>query len=359
MQIGIDSFVGSPLDPVTGARGSDAERVRQLLEEIKLADEVGLDVFGIGEHHREEFIASAPAVLLAAAAAITKNIRLSSAVTVLSSDDPVRVFQDFATLDLISNGRAEIIIGRGSFIESYPLFGFDLKDYNELFSEKLDLLLKLRENTYVHWSGKHRAALTGQGVFPRPLQNPLPVYIGVGGTPNSFVRAGTLGLPLIVAIIGGEPHRFRPLIDLYREAGRRAGHAPEKLTVGIHSIGLVGDSIKKAADEMWPAYSYMFSRIGKERGWPPQSRAQFDLSLSPQSALLVGDPETVAEKILYENEALGGISRMTLMISGGSLPHKIVMHAIELLGTRVAPIVKKHLTQPEPALAASSFQTRS
>jgi probable LLM family oxidoreductase len=358
MQIGIDSFVGSPLDLSTGTRGSDAERVRHLLEEIKLADEVGLDVFGIGEHHREEFIASAPAVLLSAAAAITKKIRLASAVTVLSSDDPVRVFQDFATLDLISNGRAEIIIGRGSFIESYPLFGSDLKDYNELFSEKLDLLLQLREYTHVHWSGKHRTALTGQGVFPRPLQNPLPVYIGVGGTPNSFVRAGKLGLPLIVAIIGGEPHRFRPLIELYREAGRNAGHSAEKLTVGIHSVGLVGDSTKKAADDLWPVHSYLFSKIGKERGWPPQSRAQFDLGLSPQSALLVGDPETVAEKILYENEALGGISRMTLMVSGGSLPHRIVMHAIELLGTRVAPIVRKQLAEAEPVLAATSSQTR-
>ncbi len=343
MQLGIDSFVGSPLDLATGEKGSDALRVRQLLEEIELADQVGLDVFAIGEHHREEFIASAPAVLLAAAAARTKRIRLASAVTVLSSDDPVRVFQDFATIDLISNGRAEIIIGRGSFIESYPLFGFDLKDYDSLFAEKLDLLLKLREETYVHWTGKHRASLTGQGVFPRPLQNPLPIYIGVGGTPNSFVRAGTLGLPLIVAIIGGEPHRFRPLIDLYREVGRKAGHAPEKLTVGVHSIGFVGDSTKQAANDLHPSHSWMFAKIGKERGWPSQTRAQFDISLGPKHALLVGDPETVAEKILYENEVLGGISRTTFMISGGTLPHNKVMRAIELLGTRVAPIVQKAL----------------
>jgi len=357
MQIGIDSFVGAPLNLATGTKGSDADRVRDLLEEIQLADEVGLDVFGIGEHHREEFIASAPAILLAAAASRTKQIRLASAVTVLSSDDPVRVFQDFATLDLISGGRAEIVIGRGSFIESYPLFGFDLKDYDTLFSEKLDLLLKLRDNTYVHWSGKHRPALTGQGVFPRPLQNPLPIYIGVGGTPGSFVRAGTLGLPLIVAIIGGEPHRFRSLIELYREAGKRAGHAPEKLTVGIHSIGLVGDSTRQAADDLWPAHSYLFSRIGRERGWPPQSRVQFNMGLEPRSAMLVGDPETVAEKILYENEVLGGISRMTLMISGGTLPHRTVMRSIELLGTRVAPIVRKELSQPvlpEPLAPAFS-----
>jgi len=351
MQIGIDSFVG--------ATSNDAERIRELLEEIQLADQAGLDVFGIGEHHREEFLASAPAVLLAAAAAVTKNIRLASAVTVLSSADPVRVFQDFATLDLISNGRAEIIVGRGSFIESYPLFGFDLKDYDALFSEKLDLLLKLRENTHVHWSGKHRASLTGQGVFPRPTQNPLPVFIGVGGTPSSFVRAGTLGLPLIVAIIGGEPHRFRPLIDLYREAGKRAGHRAEKLTVGIHSIGLVGDSAKQAADDLWPSHCYLFAKIGRERGWPPQTRAQFDLSLTPKNALVVGDPEAVAEKILHENEALGGISRMTLMLSGGQLPHKTVMRSIELLGTRVAPIVRKALAQTEPVLAALSSPARS
>jgi probable LLM family oxidoreductase len=348
MQIGIDSFVGAPLDVATGIKGSDADRVRDLLEEIELADQVGLDVFGIGEHHREEFIASAPAVLLAAAAARTKNIRLASAVTVLSSDDPVRVFQDFATLDLISQGRAEIVVGRGSFIESYPLFGFDLKDYDTLFSEKLDLLLKLREKTHIHWSGKHRAALTGQGVYPRPVQNPLPIFLGVGGTPNSFVRAGTLGLPLIVAIIGGEPHRFRPLIDLYREAGKRAGHAPEQLTVGIHSIGFVGDSTKLAADTLFPAHSYLFNRIGRERGWPPQSRAQFDISYGPKNALLIGDPETVAEKILYDSHVLGGISRMSLMMSGGTLPHRDTMHAIELLGTRVAPIVRKHLPSVHP-----------
>ncbi len=348
MQLGIDSFVDINPDPETGKTISPVERVRDLLEEIELADQVGLDVFGIGEHHREELIASAPAVLLAAAAARTKQIRLTSAVTVLSSDDPVRVFQDFATLDLISQGRAEIILGRGSFIESYPLFGFDLNDYDALFAEKLDLLLKIRENTHVTWSGKHRAALAGEGVYPRPVQKQLPIRIGVGGTPNSFVRAGTLGLPLVLAIIGGEPHRFRSSVELYREAGRRAGHPAEQLSVGIHSIGFLADTTEQAADEFYPAYARIFNKIGKERGWPPVTRAQYDATRSATGALLVGDPETVAEKILYENEVLGGISRMTMLLNGGSLSHRKAMHAIELLGTRVAPIVKKALvTHPQ------------
>jgi len=329
--------------PGVGTTLSPAERVTDLLEEIELADQVGLDVFGIGEHHRKEFLASSPAVLLAAAAARTKRIRLTSAVTVLSSDDPVRVFQDFATLDLISQGRAEITLGRGSFIESYPLFGFDLKDYDELFAEKLDLLLKIRESTHVHWSGKHRAALTGEGVYPRPMQKELPIRIGVGGTPASFARAGALGLALTVAIIGGEPRRFRPMVDLYREAGRRAGYRPEELSVGIHSIGYLADSTAQAANEIYPSYAHAFTTIGKERGWPPVTRAQFDATRSATGALLIGDPETVAEKILYENEVLGGISRMTILLNGGSVPHKKAMHAIELLGTRVAPIVQKEL----------------
>ena len=345
MELGIDSFVELTPDPSTGATISPADRVRDLLEEVELADQVGLDVFGIGEHHRKEFVASAPAVILAAAAARTKKIRLASAVTVLGSDDPVRVFQDFATLDLISNGRAEIVVGRGSFTESFPLFGYDLNDYDELFIEKLELLLDIRENTHVHWSGKHRAALTGQGVYPRPVQNPLPIRIGVGGTPNSFARAGAMGLPLVVAIIGGEPHRFRPLIDLYREAGRRAGHPAEQLTVDIHSHGFVADTTAQAADTLYPAWSHTFTQIGKERGWPPATRAQFDATRGPKGALHIGDPELVAEKILYENEALGGISRVALMLTAGTLPHKQVMHAIELLGTRVAPILKKELAQ--------------
>ena len=343
MQIGIDSFVETTLNPLNGVTTRGAGRVRDLLEEIELADQVGLDVFGIGEHHRQEFVASAPAVLLAAAAARTKRIRLTSAVTVLSSADPVRVFQEFATLDLISQGRAEIIVGRGSFIESYPLFGFDLNDYDSLFAGKLDLLLKIRENTHVHWSGKHRAALTGQGVYPRPVQNLLPIRIGVGGTPNSFARAGALGIPLVVAIIGGEPRRFRPLIDLYREAGRRAGHAPEALGVGVHSVGFLANTTAQAANDFYPSYAQLFGRIGKERGWPPITRAQFDAARGSTGALLVGDPESIAEKILSENEALGGISRMTILLNGGTIPHSDVMHAIELLGARAAPIVKKEL----------------
>jgi probable LLM family oxidoreductase len=343
MQIGIDSFVELTKDPVTGAIVTPVERMRDLLEEIELADQVGLDVFGIGEHHRVDFLASSPAVILAAAAARTKNIRLSSAVTVLSSDDPVRIFQDFATLDLISNGRAEIVVGRGSFIESYPLFGFDLNNYDALFAEKLDLLLNIRANTFVNWSGKHRAPLTGQGVYPRPVQTPLPVWIGVGGTPNSFARAGALGLPLAVAIIGGEPHRFRPLIELYREAGRRAGHPAEQLTVSIHSHGFVGETTARAADDLYPVYEQAMNKLGKERGWSPTSRAQFDATRGATGALLVGDAEAVAEKILYENEALGGISRFTILQTVGTMPHNKVMRSIELLGTRVAPIVRKEV----------------
>jgi len=349
MQFGIDSFVETTPDPTTGALISPVDRVRDLLEEIELADQVGLDVFAIGEHHREEFVASAPAVLLAAAAARTKRIRLASAVTVLSSDDPVRVFQDFATLDLISQGRAEIIVGRGSFIESFPLFGYDLDDYDSLFVEKLDLLLKIRAGTHVNWSGRHRPPLTGQGVYPRPVQNPLPIFLGVGGTPQSFVRAGTLGLPLVVAIIGGEPRRFRPLIDSYRQAGLRAGHSPESLTVGIHSHGFLADTTAQAAEDIYPAWAQTFTKIGKERGWPPATRAQFDATRGPKGALLIGDPESVAEKILYENEVLGGISQMSFLLTPGTLPHHKVMHAIELLGTRVAPMVRKELLDPSRA----------
>jgi probable LLM family oxidoreductase len=343
MQIGIDSFVSIALDASNRDPMAGADRVRDLLAEIELADQVGLDVFGIGEHHRPEFIASAPAILLAAAAARTARIRLSSAVTVLSSDDPVRVFQQFATVDLISRGRAEIIVGRGSFIESYPLFGFDLEHYDELFAEKLELLLKIREQTQVHWSGTHRAPLTGQGVYPRPVQHPLPVWIGVGGTPQSVVRAGKLGLPLMVAIIGGEARRFRPLVDLYRETGQRAGHSPEQLTVGIHSIGFLADTTEQAVDAFYPTYMETFTRIGRERGWPPVTRAQFDAARGPRGALLVGDADTIAEKILATNEALGGIQRMTIQLSTGAMPHRTMRRAIELLGTRVAPAVNKEV----------------
>ncbi len=341
MQIGIDSFAASIADPLTGLTVPPAQRLADLLAEIELADQVGLDVFGIGEHHRPEFLDSAPPIILAAAAARTKNIRLTSAVTVLSAADPVRVFQEFATLDLISNGRAEIVAGRGSFVESYPLFGLKLEDYDSLFLEKLELLLAIRADTHVHWSGKHRAALTGQGIYPRPLQNPLPIWVGVGGTPASFARAGALGLPLMVAIIGGEPHRFRPLIDLYREAGRRAGHSPDKLSVGLHSIGFLADTTAQAADDFFPGYAHTFSEIGKERGWPPTTRAQFDATRGSTGALLIGDAETVAEKLLYVNQALGGLSRVTFQMGVAAMPHAKMMRAIEILGTQVAPLVRK------------------
>src|ERR1700681_4317303 len=342
MQIGIDSFAAAHTD--TSRALSATERLRNLIEEIELADQVGLDVFGIGEHHRVEFLDSAPAVILAAAAARTSRIRLTSAVTVLSAADPVRVFQEFATLDLISQGRAEMVVGRGSSIEAFPLFGYSLNDYDALFAEKLDLLLKIRENENITWSGKYRPALTGQGVYPRPIQNPLPIWLGVGGTPQSFARAGALGLPLMVAIIGGEPRRFRPLIDLYREAGHRAGHSAEKLVVGLHSIDFLGDTTQQAADDFYPGYAHTFTEIGKERGWPPTTRAQFDAVRGPAGALLIGDAETVAEKILYVNEALGGISRITFQMSVSTLPHRKMLRAIEILGTRVAPIVRKELS---------------
>jgi probable LLM family oxidoreductase len=341
MQLGVDSFVATAKSGPIG----DVARVQELLEQIELADRIGLDVFGIGEHHRPDYVSSAPAVLLAAAAARTKRIRLASAVTVLSSDDPVRVFQQFATVDLVSQGRAEIVVGRGSFIESYPLFGFDLENYDELFAEKLALLLKIRAQTQVEWAGRHRAALTGQGVFPRPLQNPLPVWIGVGGTPASAERAGHLGLPLMLAIIGGQAKSFRPLIDLYRKAGAAAGHAPDKLTVGLHSIGFLADTSEAARDTFWPAYRDAFGKIGRERGWPPPTRDQFDAQCSPHGALMVGDPETVAAKILAEHAVLGGFSRLTLLLDNRVLTHRQIMHAIELLGTRVAPLVRAEIAR--------------
>ncbi len=350
MHIGIDSFAAAVPDPFTGVTPTPTERLAHLLEEIELADQVGIDVFGLGEHHREEYLDSAPVVILAAAAARTSRIRLSSAVTVLSAADPVRVFQSFATLDLLSNGRAEIVAGRGSFIESFPLFGLDLQDYDSLFSENLDLLLKLRTETHVHWSGKHRAPLTGQGVFPRPQQNPLPVWLGVGGTPQSFARAGALGLPLMVAIIGGEPHRFRPLVELYREAGRRAGHPPDQLKVGIHALGYVADTSAEAADDFFPGYAEAFTKIGQERGWPPVTRPQFEALRGPSGALIVGDPESTVDKLMHYNEVLGGISRLSFQMSVAALPHSRLMHSIELLGSRVAPAIRKLLpASPPPA----------
>jgi probable LLM family oxidoreductase len=339
VQIGIDSFAAAHTDSSRAV--SPSQRLSDLLEEIELADQVGLDSFGIGEHHRKDFLDSAPVVILAAAAARTQHIRLTSAVTVLSSADPVRVFQEFSTLDLISGGRAEIVAGRGSFVDSYPLFGFRLEDYDSLFAEKLDLLLEIRDNEQVHWSGKHRPALTGQGVYPRPIQNPLPIWVGVGGTPKSFVRAGTLGLPLMVAIIGGETRRFRPLIDLYREAGARAGHPADRLKVGVHSLGYVAGTSQEAADDFFPGYARAMTDIGKERGWSGMTRASFDAQRGPYGALLVGDPEEVAEKIIRHSSALGGISRITFQMNAASLPHAKLMRAIQLLGTRVAPIIRK------------------
>src|SRR6266849_3307561 len=303
MQIGIDSFAAAFTEDCLGVSASD--RLLNLIEPIALADKVGLDSFGIGEHHRREFLDSAPPVILAAAAARTRQIRLTSAVTVLSATDPVRIFQEFATLDLLSKGRAEMVVGRGSSIEAFPLFGFRLEDYDSLFAEKLNLLLKVRENEHVTWSGKYRPALTGQGVYPRPVQNPLPIWLGVGGTPESFVRAGTLGLPLMVAIIGGETRRFRPLVDLYWEAGARAGHAQDRLKVGVHSLGYVAATSQEAADDFVPGYARAVNSVAVERGWPPMSRAAFEAQLGPYGALLIGEPDEVVEKIIRHSEALG------------------------------------------------------
>ncbi len=336
MEVGIDSFASHLLGNGTGSAIGAAEAMHLLLERVVRADQVGLDVFGIGEHHRSEYLDSTPAVILAAAAARTQRIRLTSAVTVLSAADPVRVFQSFATLDLISQGRAEMVVGRGSSIEAFPLFGFDLDDYDELFTEKLGLLLTIRDNEHVRWSGKFRPALTGQGVYPRPLQNPLPIWLGVGGTPQSFVRAGELGLPLMVAIIGGETHRFRPLIDLYREAGRQAGHSPGQLKVGLHSLGYVAPTTEAAVEEFYPGYARTFTNRARERGGSPVTRAQFDAQAGLRGALLVGNPEEVAEKIIRHSEALGGITRVTFQMDVATLSHAKILQAIELIGTRVA-----------------------
>ena len=339
MQIGIDSFAAAYDDASLAVDPS--ERLRNLVEQVEHADQVGLDSFGVGEHHRQEYLDSAPVLILAAAAARTQKIRLTSAVTVLSAADPVRVFQQFATLDLLSQGRAEMVAGRGSFIDAFPLFGLSLDDYDALFEEKLDLFLKLREQEHVHWSGRFRPALTGQGVYPRPVQDPLPVWVGVGGTPKSFARAGALGLPLMVAIIGGEPRRFRPLIDLYRETGARFGHAPEKLKVGVHSLGYVAPTDKEAADDYFPGYAKAVASVAKERGWGAVTRASFDAQRGPHGALLIGEPDAVAEKIIRHSEALGGISRITFQMNASSLPHTKLMKAIETVGTRVAPVVRK------------------
>lgn len=335
MEIGIDSFVSVLNYPVHERQQKAPEAMAELLERIRCADRVGLDVFGIGEHHRKEFLDSAPAVILAAAAAQTTRIRLTSAVTVLSAADPVRVFQEFATLDLISNGRAEMVVGRGSFTESFPLFGYNLRDYDDVFAEKLELLLQILSQETVTWSGRFRPALNHQAIHPRPIQQPFPVWLGVGGTPESFIRAGVLGLPLMVAVIGGETHRFRPLIDLYRRAGAQAGHGPEKLKVGLHSFGYVAETTQKALDEFYPGYAESMSRIGRERGWPPVTRAQFEAQCSARGAYIIGSPEEVAEKIHRHSEALGGIDRLTFQMDTGALPHEKLMRSIELIGTAV------------------------
>ena len=341
MQVGIDSFAAAHDDSSLAVDPS--VRLRNLVEQIEHADQVGLDAFGIGEHHRREFLDSAPPVILGAAAARTQRIRLTSAVTVLSAADPVRVFQSFATLDLLSQGRAEMVVGRGSFIEAFPLFGLRLEDYDALFAEKLDLLLNIRDHEHVFWSGKYRAALTGQGVYPRPVQNPFPIWLGVGGTPESFVRAGELGLPLMVAIIGGETRRFRPLIDLYREAGENAGHPPDRLKVGVHSLGYVAATTQEATDDFYPGYARAFTDIGKERGWPPMTRGAFDAQRGPHGALLVGTPDEVVEKVIRHSDALGGIARISFQMNASSLPHAKLMRAIETLGARVAPALRTAL----------------
>lgn len=339
MEIGIDSFAATELGDAHSPATNSSNALAELLERIEYADKMGVDVYGIGEHHRSEFLDSAPAVILAAAAARTKQIRLTSAVTVLSAADPVRVFQNFATLDLISQGRTEIVVGRGSFTESFPLFGLNFNDYDALFAEKLDLLLQIRENEVVNWSGKFRPALNHQAIYPRPLQDPLPIWLGVGGTRASFVRAGRLGLPLMVAIIGGATHRFRPLIDLYRRAGAEAGHPPERLKVGIHSLAYVANSTQEAVENYYPGYAETFTKIGRERGWPPVTRAHFDELISPLGALIVGNPEEVAAKIVRHSEALGGISRLTFQMDNAKLSHTQLMEAIELIGTQVMPRV--------------------
>jgi probable LLM family oxidoreductase len=338
MEIGVYTFADITADPSTGKMISAHERVGNLMEEIVLAEQVGLDIFAVGEHHRPDFVVSSPAVILAAAAVKTKKIKLSSAVTVLSSDDPVRVFQDFATIDLLSDGRAEIMAGRGSFIESFPLFGFALNDYDELFAEKLQLLLQLNEKEKISWKGKHRAAINNLGVYPRPLQKKLPVWVAVGGTPESVVRAGELGLPMALAIIGGMPDRFVPLVDLYRNSLKKAGHA--KGQVGINSQAYIADDAQQAADEFYPSYADVMTRIGRERGWPGMNREQFEYLRSAKGSLLVGSPQQVIDKILYEYE-LFKHDRFLAQMSMGAMPHKSIMHSIELFGTKVAPAVRK------------------
>jgi probable LLM family oxidoreductase len=344
IEIGISTFLEATPDPVSGERISHAERLRRAVEEIVVADQAGLDVYGVGEHHRPDYACSAPAVVLAAAAPLTKRIRLTSAVTVLSSDDPVRVYQQFATLDGISNGRAEIMAGRGSFIESFPLFGCKLEDYDELFNEKLELLLEVCRNEIVTWRGGHRPAIDGRGVYPRAVQDPLPVWIATGGNPESAVRAGMLGLPVCFAIIGGMPERFAPLVELYKRAAAKAGHDVSKLQIATHSHGFVADTTEEADEKFYLPTQAQMNQIGRERGWPPYTRETYDAARSLRGALYVGDPEYVAEKIVLLHRNLG-ITRFFLHVNVGTMPHRDVLRAIELLGTRVAPIVRKELAR--------------
>ncbi|RFB10188.1 LLM class flavin-dependent oxidoreductase [Bacillus sp. HNG] len=346
MEIGISTFVETTPDPQTGEVISHAQRIREVVEEIVLADQVGLDIFGVGEHHREDYAASAPAMVLAAAASQTKNIRLTSAVTVLSSADPVRVFQDFSTLDAISNGRAEIMAGRGSFIESFPLFGYDLKDYDELFEEKLDLLLQIQKSEKVTWQGKHRPSINNRGIYPRPVQDPLPIWIGSGGNQESVVRAGLLGLPLVLAIIGGRPVQFAPLVELYKRAVAHAGHDFSKLAVASHSHGFVGETMEGAAEKFFPSTAQAMSKLGQERGWGPYTRESFEFARSFEGALYVGDPEYVANKIIHLRKNVG-VTRFMLHCPVGTMPHEDVMRSIELLGKEVAPRVREEVAKWE------------
>ncbi len=348
MEIGLTTFVETTPDVKTGKVISHAERIQQVLEEIILADEVGLDVYGVGEHHRKDYACSTPAVLLAAAASRTKNIRLTSAVTVLSSDDPVRVFQEFSTIDAISNGRAEIMAGRGSFIESFPLFGYDLKDYDELFEEKLDLLLQIRENEIINWEGRHRPSIPNRGVYPRPVQDPLPVWIASGGTPQSVARAGMLGLPLALAIIGGSPLQFAALVKLYYRSAEKAGHDISKLTVASHSHGFVAQTTEEAVEKFFPPTQYAMNVLGRERGWGPYTRDTFDYARSLEGALYTGDVKTVAEKIILLRKKVG-ITRFMLHCPVGSMPHEDVMKSIELFGKEVAPMVREEVARWEAA----------
>lgn len=346
MELGIYTFAELTPDPVTGKMISAQQRISDLMEEIALAEQVGLDVFAVGEHHRADYVVSSPAVVLGAAAAITKKIKLSSAVTVLSSDDPVRVYQDFATVDLLSGGRAEIMAGRGSFIESFPLFGYDLNDYDELFAEKLGLLMELNKKEKVIWQGNFRAPINNLGVYPRPAQQKLPIWIAIGGTPESIMRAASLGLPMALAIIGGEPRRFAPLVQLYRDTAAKAGKSTNNLQIGINTHVYIADTSQQAADEFYPSYADVMTKLGQERGWPPMTRQQYESLRSNHGSLMVGSPQEVIDKILYEYELFHN-TRFLAQMSVGSIPHKQMMRSIELFGTQVAPVVRKELAGRE------------